>query len=113
MRGDEEPKARSTSGVNAPRDSVAPWRVVSASELPGMRIRVSFVDGTQGEVHLAPFIRSPRVVGTLFEVFQDSTQFAQVRVVNGVLCWPNGADLAPDAMYDAIRATGTWVVAVE
>ena len=27
------------------------------------------------------------------------------------VAWPNGADLAPDAMYDAIRASGRWVVA--
>jgi hypothetical protein len=24
--------------------------------------------------------------------------------------WPNGADLAPDAMHDAIRERGAWVV---
>jgi len=26
------------------------------------------------------------------------------------VAWPNGADLAPDAMWDAIRAHGYWVV---
>jgi hypothetical protein len=29
-------------------------------------------------------------------------------VASGAVQWPNGADLAPDAMYDAIRAHGTW-----
>lgn len=78
--------------------------------LSGLRIRVAFVDGTEGEVDLEEFLRSPRVTGTLFEALRDPALFAQARVVGGVVCWPNGADLAPDAMYDAIRATGMWVV---
>jgi len=28
----------------------------------------------------------------------------------GVVQWPNGGDLAPDAMYDAIRESGVWVL---
>ena len=110
MRGDEEPKTHPTLGVNPPVSSSAPWRLASATVLSGLRIRVSFVDATEGEIHLEQFIRSPRVAGTLFEALRDPALFAQARVVGGVLCWPNGADLAPDAMYDAIRATGTWVV---
>jgi hypothetical protein len=30
--------------------------------------------------------------------------------VLGAIQWPNGADLAPDAMYDAIRQSGLWVL---
>ena len=36
--------------------------------------------------------------------------FRQVRVDLGVAVWPTGADLAPDAMYDAIRASGEWIL---
>jgi hypothetical protein len=28
----------------------------------------------------------------------------------GAVQWANGADLAPDAMYDAIKAHGKWIV---
>jgi hypothetical protein len=31
-------------------------------------------------------------------------------VVLGAVQWPNGADLAPDAMYDAIRERGQWIL---
>lgn len=59
----------------------------------------------------APSIESPTVSGTLFEPLRDPDYFQQVRVELGAVAWPNGADLAPDVMYDAIRADGQWVVA--
>jgi hypothetical protein len=74
-----------------------------------MDLRVTFVDGTSGEVRLRSFLESPRVNGTIFEALRDPAVFRQVRVELGAVAWPNGADLAPDAMYDAIRAQGHWV----
>jgi hypothetical protein len=76
--------------------------------MPGMRLLVEFVDGTSGEAHMGPLLESPRVAGTLFEQLRDPAVFAQVRVELGAVTWPNGVDLAPDAMYDAIRAHGSW-----
>jgi Protein of unknown function (DUF2442) len=87
-----------------------PWRLTSASPLPDARLRVAFVDGTVGEVHLKHFLSSPAIDGTIFDVLRDPTIFAQARVVLGTVQWPNGADLAPDAMYDAIREHGVWVL---
>lgn len=40
----------------------------------------------------------------------DETTFASASVVLGAVTWPNGADLAPDAMYDAIRERGRCVI---
>jgi len=31
-------------------------------------------------------------------------------VEDGVVTWPGNLDLAPEAMYDAIRAHGRWTV---
>jgi len=75
---------------------------------PGLRLLVEFGDGTTGEVELADFLSSRRVTGTLFEALRDVAVFKQVRVELGAVTWPNGADLAPDAMYDAIRQHGSW-----
>ena len=108
------PKAtqpHSTSGIVPPAHWSAPWRLVSARSGDDFRLHVVFVDGTAGDVHLRAFIESPTVNGTLFEQLRDLTYFRQVRVESGAVAWPNGADLAPDAMYDAIRASGQWVVA--
>ena len=104
----EDPKADPTAGVvPTPRPS-APWRVVTVEPLEGMRLRVKFVDGTAGEVRLRHFLHSPGVNGTVFEALRDPNVFRQVRIHLGAVVWPTGADLAPDAMYDAIQAHGHW-----
>jgi len=87
-----------------------PWRVTSVTALPDARLRVAFVDGTIGEVQMKSFLSSPNVEGTVFEPLCDPAVFAQAHVVLGAVQWPNGADLAPDAMYDAIRERGQWVL---
>ena len=89
---------------------IVPWRVTSVTVLPDARLRVAFVDGTAGEVHMKSFLGSPSIDGTIFEPLRDSAVFAQAQVVLGAVQWPNGADLAPDAMYDAIRERVVWVL---
>ena len=36
--------------------------------------------------------------------------FAQVGIDHGAVTWPGEIDLAPDAMYDEIKASGQWVL---
>lgn len=89
---------------------VAPWRVAAVSAVAGYRLDVTFVDGTKGEVELGNFLNDPNTNGTVFEALRDPVAFAQARVMMGAVQWANGADLAPDAMYDAIKAHGRWIV---
>jgi hypothetical protein len=56
------------------------------------------------------FLSKPRIDSTIFEPLRDPAVFAQARIALGAIQWPNGADLAPDAMYDAIRERGVWVL---
>jgi hypothetical protein len=95
--------------VPTPQPSVA-WRVVAVDPQPDLRLHVRFIDGTSGEVMLRSFLTSSQVTGTIFEPLRDPEVFRQVRVEMGVVSWPNGADLAPDAMYDSIRTHGHWMV---
>jgi len=83
-----------------------PWRVVSVSTMPDLLLRVTFVDGTTDDVDLRTFLSIPQANKMVFEPLRDPNVFAQVRVVMGAVQWANGADLAPDAMYDAIKANG-------
>ncbi|HVN83787.1 MAG TPA: DUF2442 domain-containing protein [Candidatus Binatia bacterium] len=91
------------------RHTVA-WRVTKATALPNARLRVAFVDGTEGEVDMSEFLRGPQVDGTVFAALREREVFEQVAVVLGAVRWPNGADLAPDAMYDEIKVKGCWVL---
>src|SRR5262245_32468992 len=106
MQPTETSKTDPAAGVvPTPRPS-SPWRVIAVEPLPELRIRVAFVDGTCGEVWLRDFLESPEVSGTLFEPLHDHEIFRQARVELGAVTWPNGADLAPDSMYDAIHEQG-------
>ncbi len=75
-------------------------RVASVRPLSGFRIEVRFQDGTAGELDL-----SERLFGPVFEPLARNPElFRQVFVDEfGAVCWPNGADLAPDALYQEIR----------
>jgi hypothetical protein len=78
--------------------------------LPNYRLHVTFVDGTAGEVALEKLLRRPDIGRTVFGPLRDITTFDQAEVVLGAVTWPSGVDLAPDAMYDAIREHGRWSV---
>ncbi|MGD0949333.1 MAG: DUF2442 domain-containing protein [Candidatus Binatia bacterium] len=110
MQPTASPEADRTPEVAPTIQHTVPWRVTSVAALPGARLRVTFVDGTAGEVDMRAFLSDPKPDGTVFEPLRDPAIFVQARVVLGAVQWPNGADLAPDAMYDTIRERGVWVL---
>lgn len=65
---------------------------------------LTFGDGLSGEVDVLDRMRGP-----VFESARTPEGFAEVMVnrETGTVCWPSGADLAPDALYERIR-TGIW-----
>lgn len=74
-------------------------RVVSVKALEGYRLEVVFSDGLRGTVSL-----KDRLFGPIFDPLKDPAFFQKAAVDGfGVICWPNGADLAPDALYDALK----------
>jgi hypothetical protein len=73
-------------------------RVVRVTPLPAYRLRVEFDNGVVGTIDLAG-----ELTGPMFEPLRDEAMFRQVTIDDfGAVCWPNGADLAPDAVYDEI-----------
>lgn len=81
------------------------WKVVSVLPLGPRRLAVRFADGASGEVEF----RESFFFG-VFEAIRDPAVFAQVGCDRGYVEWPGDLDLAPDAMYDAIRKNGRWVL---
>ena len=106
----ETSETHRTSEVEPTIQPVAPWRVTAASVKANFCLHVTFVDGTTGEVDLQNFLNSSKVDGTVFEHLRDKEAFSNVGVVMGAVQWANGADLAPDVMYDAIKSQGRWIV---
>lgn len=104
------PEPDPAAGVDPPIRHTVAWRLTSVQGLPDARLRVTFVDGVSGEVDMRVFLARSEVDGTVFEALRDPQVFERVTLVLGAVSWPNGADLAPDAMYDAIRANGTWTL---
>lgn len=62
------------------------------------RLYVEFEDGACGVVDLAD-----RLFGPMFEPLADPELFGQVTIDEfGAVSWPNGADLAPNALRRAL-----------
>lgn len=78
-------------------------RISSVRALADFQLEVGFADGTRGVVSL-----KDRLFGPMFEPLRDPVYFAQVAIDEfGAVGWANGVDLAPDALYEQVRAAVT------
>ena len=66
-------------------------------------LRIEFNDGTVKVVDVSPLLTGP-----VFEPVNDPAFFARVTIdpVAQTVVWPNGADLAPEALYDLQSVEG-------
>jgi hypothetical protein len=71
-------------------------RVAEVKSLPNVCLWVRFLDGTSGTVDL-----SQELWGPMFEPLANPEVFDQARVDPELetVVWPNGADLAPEYLY--------------
>lgn len=72
-------------------------RIMKVASCGGHLLRLTFNDGTQKTVDVGPLLWGP-----IFEPLRDSTRFAEVKLdpICGTIVWPNGADLAPEALRE-------------
>jgi hypothetical protein len=68
-------------------------------------LRVEFDDGTGGEVDLAAYPER----GPIFAPLSDVDFFKMVRIEGGTLSWPNGADIAPERIYERVAGIPSMV----
>ena len=81
------------------------YDVVEAQVTKHLEFTVKFADGTSGRVRMLP-----SHLHGVFEELSDPNIFIQMRVTEGFVSWPGNVDLSPDAMYEAIKREGEWIL---
>lgn len=74
--------------------------MVRATYEKGFRIHLRFNDGTAGSVDFEPWLAGP-----VFEPLKRTAYFRKFFVDGGTVVWPDGADIAPETLYEAAQAT--------
>lgn len=72
---------------------MAPIRVVSAEYVKGYEIRLRFNDGVEKTVDFSRWLS-----GEIFRSLATKRAFKQFFIAGGTVCWPNGADIAPETL---------------
>lgn len=74
-----------------------PILVTAVEVIPPYGLAVTFSDGAIRRVNLAPLLE--RISGPVFGPLRDPDLFAQAHIEGFTVAWPNGADIAPEALY--------------
>lgn len=78
-------------------------KVVNVEPLGGHRLRIRFSDGSVGERDFADIVAKG---GPMLEPLRDVKYFMRVFTEFGAPTWPNGYDLAPNALYAEMSEAG-------
>jgi hypothetical protein len=73
--------------------------VIRATYRGDYRIELVFQDGVQATVDFAQWLDGP-----VFEPLRDREYFRQFFIDGGTVVWPNGADIAPETLYEEAAA---------
>lgn len=74
--------------------------VVRAEYEAKFRIRLTFNDGLEASVDFQSWLTGP-----VFQPLRKPAYFRTFFVDGGTVAWPNGADIAPETLYDRAIAT--------
>jgi hypothetical protein len=68
-------------------------RVVSARYISEYQLRICFSDGVEKVVDFSRWLH-----GEVFRPLVDKREFKRFFIDGGTVCWPNGADIAPETL---------------
>ena len=69
--------------------------VVSVEYLDNYQLKLTFNNGIEGIVDL-----EPELYGEIFEPLKDKSLFQKVFLTSRTIEWPNGADFAPEFLFE-------------
>ena len=72
--------------------------VIKATYGGEFRIHLTFNDDLQGTIDLQSWLEGPS-----FEQLKDRAYFQRFFIDGGTVVWPNGADIAPETLYDGVK----------
>jgi len=73
--------------------------VITAEYVHDYTVKLRFNDGTEASVDLRGYTERGGVFGPL----RDVEYFKKFFLDLNTLCWPNGADIAPERLYEKAR----------
>jgi len=79
-------------------------RVIEATYLHDYVIHIVFSNGKEGTIDLSAFIGQG-----VFEPLTNKTFFKKLFVDGWTISWPNGADIAPETLYELTERAGNLV----
>jgi hypothetical protein len=68
-------------------------KVVSADYVRGYQLRLRFSDGAEKVIDFSRWL-----AGEVFRPLANKKQFKRFFIAGGTVCWPNGADIAPETL---------------
>ena len=71
-----------------------PVRVVRAEYVRDYQIKIRFNDSTEKVVDFSRWLH-----GEVFKPLTNKREFKRFFVAGGTVCWPNGADVAPETLH--------------